>query len=84
MARRSKRSGGFGGGRKLLPVGGMLGAALLGLGAAAVTKRFVGAPLGTFTGAAAGFAVGGLGGALGGWLHDNIGNTGGSSAGGVY
>jgi hypothetical protein len=78
--RRGKRSsGGFGGGKKLLPVGGMLGAALLGLGAAAVAKRFLGAPLGQFTGAAAGFLVGGLGGAAGGYVHDNIGNVGGAS-----
>jgi len=87
MARRSrKRSGGsIGGMRAIFPVGGIVGSALLGLGAAAVAKRFIGAPLGSFTGAATGFAVGGIGGALGGWVHDNIGNVGGaaSSSGGV-
>ena len=76
MARRGrKRGGGFG--KKLLPIGGMLGAAILGVGAAALAKRFIGAPLGAFTGAALGFAVGGIGGAAGGYLHDNIGNVGG-------
>ena len=71
--------------RGVLPVGGMIGMALLGLGAAAVAKRFVGQPLGQYTGAAAGFAVGGLGGALGGYVHDNIGNVGTpASSGQVY
>jgi len=60
----------------------MLGAAVLGVGAAALAKRFVGAPLGNFTGAALGFAVGGLGGALGGYVHDNIGNIGGAGSSG--
>jgi hypothetical protein len=72
--------------RGIMPVGGFIGSALVGLGAAAVAKRFVGAPLGGFTGAAAGFLVGGLGGAAGGFVHDNIGNVGGasiSSSGGV-
>lgn len=84
MARRrrssGRRSGGFGMGSKgILPVGGLLGSALLGLGAAAVAKRFIGAPLGSMTGPAAGFLVGGLGGAAGGFVHDNIGNVGGAT-----
>lgn len=66
-------------GRGLLPVGGFVGAALLGLGAAAVAKRFIGAPIGGFTGAAAGFLVGGLPAAIGGYVHDNIGNIGGAT-----
>jgi len=80
MARRKsgrRSSGGFG--KAILPVGGFIGAALVGLGAAAVAKRFLGAPLGQFTGAAGGFLVGGLPGAVGGYVHDNIGNVGGSS-----
>lgn len=80
MARRksSRRSsgGGMGGmGRGLFPVGGVLGAAMIGIGAAAVAKRFIGAPLGGLTGAAAGFVVGGPAGAAGGYVHDNIGNV---------
>ena len=84
MARRrgkSRRSGGIMSGGKLFPVGGLLGAAILGVGAAALAKRFIGAPLGSFTGAALGFAVGGIGGAAGGYLHDTIGNVGGASGG---
>lgn len=77
---RRGKSRGIGSGGKLLPVGGILGAALLGVGAAAIAKRFLGAPLGNFTGAALGFAVGGIGGAAGGYLHDNIGNIGGASS----
>lgn len=85
MAKRGRRSrsGGFGarsGG--MLKVGGFIGAALLGLGAAAVAKRFIGSPLGSFTGAAAGFLLGGIPGAAGGYVHDNIGNVGGSSGSG--
>lgn len=75
---RGRRRGGSRGGmmsKGILPVGGFIGAALLGLGASAVAKRFIGSPLGGFTGAAAGFAVGGLPGALGGYVHDNIGNV---------
>jgi hypothetical protein len=87
MARRKmgRRSGGFGGmaSKGILPVGGFIGAALLGLGAAAVAKRFIGAPLGGFTGAGAGFLIGGLPGAVGGYVHDNIGNVGGPSSGGI-
>jgi len=67
------------GSKGIIPVGGLLGSALLGLGAAAVAKRFIGAPLGGMTGAAAGFAVGGIGGAAGGFIHDTIGNVGGST-----
>ena len=82
--RRSRGGGGSFGGKGILRVGGFLGAAILGIGAAAVAKRFVGAPLGTFTGAATGFLVGGVPGAVGGWVHDNIGNIGGpASAGGA-
>jgi len=57
----------------------------VGMGAAAATKRFVGAPLGSFTGAAAGAATSFLlrgnllGGVAGGFIHDNIGNIGGAS-----
>jgi len=84
--RRSRRSsgGGFGlgGGRKLFALGGTIGGAVLGLGIAALAKRFVGAPLGNYTGAAAGFAVGGIPGAIGGYVHDNIGNIGGAASGG--
>jgi len=80
MARRSRRGSGSFGGKTLLPTGGMLGKALLGMGAAAVAKRFLGAPLGAFTGAAVGYAVGGIGGAAGGYVHDNIGNVGGQSS----
>ena len=88
MARRKsyRRSGGFGGltsSKGIIPVGGFIAAGLLGLGAAAVAKRFIGSPLGGFTGAAAGFLVGGLPGAAGGYVHDNIGNVGGASSGGV-
>lgn len=86
MARRGKRRGGGGGfgraTRGILPISGMIGAGLLGMGAAATTKRFVGAPAGTLTGALVGFLVGGLGGAVGGWVHDNLGNIGAQSAGG--
>lgn len=67
--------------RGILPVGGFIGAAMLGIGGAAIAKRFIGAPLGGFTGAASGFLVGGLPGAVGGWVHDNIGNVGGASGG---
>jgi len=81
MARRGRKSGGSFSGKKLFPVGGLLSAAILGVGVAALAKRFVGAPLGAFTGAALGFAVGGVGGAAGGYLHDNIGNVGGASGG---
>lgn len=83
MARRHSRrasSGGFGGGKSLVNTGGFIGSALKGMGAAALTKRFVGAPLGTFTGAAAGYLLGGgIAGAVGGYVHDNIGNVGGGS-----
>lgn len=77
MARRkyTRRSsgGGFG--------GDMLGNALKGMGAAAAAKRFIGAPLGAFTGAAAGYLISkNLYGALGGYVHDNIGNVGGASS----
>jgi hypothetical protein len=82
MARKSGRRSSGGYGKKILPVGGFIGAALLGLGAAAVAKRFVGAPLGQFTGAAGGFLIGGLPGAVGGYLHDNIGNVGGAAGSG--
>lgn len=82
MARRRKGSfsRGFGGGSDLI------GSGLKGMGAAALAKRFVGAPLGSFTGAAAGFLISkNIYGALGGFVHDNIGNVGGSSAvGGGY
>ena len=80
--RRGKSSGGGMLSRGIMPVGGLLGAAILGVGAAALAKRFIGAPLGGFTGAALGFTVGGVGGAAGGWLHDNIGNLGGGATGG--
>jgi len=83
MAKRSKKSfssGGFGT-KAIFPLSGILGGAVLGLGAAALAKRFIGAPLGNFTGAASGFAVGGIGGAIGGYIHDNIGNVGGASNG---
>jgi hypothetical protein len=80
MARRRRSRGG---GRGGLPTfgGGMIGSVLMGLGAAAVAKRFIGAPLGTYTGAAAGALASPnkLGGILGGWLHDNIGNVGGAT-----
>ena len=69
--------------RGILPVGGMVGGALIGLGAAAVAKRFIGAPLGGFTGAAGGFLVAGLPGAVGGYIHDNIGNVGGAGSTGM-
>jgi len=83
MARRrsGRRSGGFG----IPTMGkGLVGSLLMGMGAAAVAKRFVGAPLGSFTGAAAGglAAPNKLAGAAGGWLHDNLGNVGGSSSSG--
>lgn len=72
-ARRS--GGGFGGGN-------MIDAGLKGMGIAAVAKRFVGAPLGGFTGAAAGYLMTkSLYGAIGGYVHDNIGNSGSSSSG---
>jgi hypothetical protein len=58
----------------------MLGAVVMGVGAAALAKRFIGAPLGNFTGAALGFAVGNVGGGLGGYLHDNLGNVGGGGS----
>lgn len=80
MAKRGRKSSRGGFGKAMFPVGGFIGAALLGLGVAAVAKRFVGTPLGSFTGAAAGFAVGGLPGAVGGYVHDNIGNVGGASS----
>jgi hypothetical protein len=80
----SRRSGGFGGmGKAIFPVGGFIGGAILGLGAAALAKRFIGAPLGDVTGAVAGFAIGGLPGAAGGYIHDNIGNVGGAKSGGI-
>lgn len=77
--RKSSRSSGMGA-RAIFPVGGFIGAALIGMGVAAGAKRFVGAPLGGFTGAAAGFAVGGIPGAIGGYIHDNLGNVGGASS----
>jgi len=79
MARRGRRGsrGGFGMGG-----GDLIGSGLKGMGAAALAKRFVGAPLGTFTGAAAGFLVSrNLYGAIGGFVHDNVGNVGGASGG---
>jgi hypothetical protein len=72
--RRSRRSGsgGFGG----LGGGNMIDAGLKGVGAAALAKRFLGAPLGNFTGAAAGFLMTkSIWGAAGGFGHDNIGNV---------
>lgn len=58
----------------------MIDSGLKGVGAAALAKRFVGAPLGGFTGAAAGFiASKNLWGAIGGYVHDNVGNVGGST-----
>lgn len=75
--------GGFGGGSDMIDAG------LAGMGAAALTKRFIGAPLGGFSGAAAGAAYAYikhknlLGAALGGYVHDNIGNVGGASSSGV-
>jgi hypothetical protein len=90
MARRGRRGRSRSGGRGF---GGsdIIDSALAGMGTAAVAKRFIGAPLGTFTGAAAGGAYSFIrhknliGGILGGWVHDNIGNVGGaSSSGGQY
>lgn len=57
-----------------------------GMGAAAASKRFIGAPLGSFTGAASGGALAMLkhqnilGSIVGGYVHDNIGNVGGAGA----
>lgn len=85
MARRGRRGRSSGGsfGR-----GDFLSSALEGVGSAALMKRFVGAPLGTFTGVAsgAGWAFvkkkNVLAAALGGYVHDNIGNVGGASSSG--
>jgi hypothetical protein len=83
MARRKhfgrKSSGGGFGGRSL--VNGIF----VGMGAAAMAKRFVGAPLGAFTGAGAGAASAFLlkenliGSIAGGALHDFVGNVGGQT-----
>ena len=85
-SRRGVSRGGFGGKMTngFIRPSGIIGAAILGLGTAALVKRFVGAPLGQYTGAASGFVVGGLGGALGGYLHDNVGNVGGGASSGGY
>jgi hypothetical protein len=89
MARRGRRgrsrSGSFGG----MGRGDFIGSALEGMGTAALTKRFIGAPLGNLTGAGAGAAYGFIrkrniiATAVGGWMHDNIGNImpGGSTSG---
>lgn len=77
MARRGRRGGsrgGFGGGNFVTDL-------LAGMGAAAATKRFVGQPLGSFTGLAAGagtamvFKKNMVAYAAGGFIHDNIGNS---------
>jgi len=86
---KSRRKGGFSSGG--LMGGDIISAALEGIGAASLTRKFVGAPLGQFTGAGAGAAWGVLkhknvvGAAAGGWLYDNIVSTGGAatSSGGV-
>lgn len=87
MARRKK-----GGSRSFGKQNTLVRDVFVGMGAAAAAKRFIGAPLGGYTGAAAGGAAvyltrgSLLGGLVGGFVHDNIGNTGGmsgSSSGGV-
>lgn len=75
MVRKGRRhrgdgGGGIGGIRAPFHPGGLLGAAILGFGAAAVAKRFAPGLLGGWTGAAAGFAMAGLPGAVAGWFHD--------------
>lgn len=86
--RMAKRRGGFKRAMGGSP-GSFITSVLMGMGAAAVAKRFIGAPLGGFTGAAAGagtsmvFKGNMIGAAAGGWLHDNIGNVGGATGGAV-
>lgn len=85
MAKKKKSGGGTSGlgglGKPMFHLSGIVAAGVSGMGVAALAKRFLGAPLGQYTGAALGFAVGGLGGAAGGYLHDNLGNQGTSSGG---
>lgn len=74
----------FGGGSR--SGGDFIDAAVAGVGAAALAKRFIGAPLGSFTGAGAGAGYAMLkhknliGAAVGGYIHDNIGNVGGATS----
>jgi len=85
----ARKRGGFARRAGIGSPGGFITSVLMGMGAAAVAKRFIGAPLGGFTGAAAGagtsmvFKGNMIGAAAGGWLHDNIGNIGGSTGGAV-
>jgi hypothetical protein len=87
MARHRKGSShrGFGGGmmtRGLIPVGGLIGAALLGAGAATLSDR---APqMIPYQKYAAGFAVGGLGGVVGVFARDALSGSSGTSSGTVY
>lgn len=52
-------------------LGAPIEAGIKGVGTAVLVRRFVGAPLGGFTGAAAGFLTSGIAGALGGYIADN-------------
>lgn len=85
MARKRRgrsRGRSFGGGN-------MINDALAGAGIAAMAKRFIGAPLGAYTGVAGAGAYAMfshknvLGYALGAGVHDFIGNVGGNNTGGV-
>lgn len=69
----------------------LITAGLEGVGAAALAKRFVGAPLGQWTGTGAGAGaalitkkgtMGMVAGAVGGYIHDNVGNVGGATSSG--
>ena len=84
MARRGRKRGGFGRGGG----GSFIDAALEGVGVAALTKRFIGAPVGQYTGIAAGAGYAMLrkknllGTVAGAALHDFVGNVGGASSSG--
>lgn len=70
-SRRRGSSGNLFGGKRLLPVSGMIAAALLGAGAATLSEKIIPQVI-PYQGAAIGFAVGGVGGAVGALARDML------------
>ncbi len=69
--------------RGLMPVGGIIGAALIGAGAAQLQRRFLPQMI-PYQGPAAGFVVGGVGGAAGAFIAEMLGGSGVQQIGGNY
>ena len=66
-----------------MPVGGIIGAALIGAGAAELQRRFLPQMI-PYQGPAAGFVVGGVGGAVGAFVSEMLGGNGVQIGGGNY